>query len=100
MKNEVWIPILDYAKLKRISISTVRRYIKSGRVVFKKEGGRFLISVQSRELTKDDDSLQRLRTERDLLESKLKRLEEENNDLKMLVRLYEDSGLPEMGANQ
>jgi hypothetical protein len=43
MQNDMWIPILDYAVLRGISTSTLRRYIKAKKVEYKVENGRYLL---------------------------------------------------------
>ena len=93
-KNEVWLSIVDYASLKRCSISTVRRSIKASKVRYRKDQGKFFIFVDPDKLEKDDKSQQNLQMERDVLKNKLRKLEEENNDLRMLVHLYEGSDPP------
>ena len=42
--EEQWLSILDYARFKGISISTIRRYIKAERVRFKKENGKYMLT--------------------------------------------------------
>ena len=42
-QDGIWLPILEYANVKNISISTVRRGIKSGRFKYKEENGKYLI---------------------------------------------------------
>jgi hypothetical protein len=41
--EEQWIPILDYAVLRGVSTSTLRRYIKAKKIRFKVENGRYLL---------------------------------------------------------
>ncbi|MCO4795090.1 MAG: hypothetical protein KC493_15340 [Bacteriovoracaceae bacterium] len=88
----VWMSILEYASFKSISISTIRRYIKANRVKTKKDGGKFYIYV-SPENVKDksisDENKLRVQLENERLKMKVKTLEEEINDLRMLVQIYE-----------
>ncbi|MCY4524809.1 MAG: hypothetical protein OXB84_08725, partial [Halobacteriovoraceae bacterium] len=77
------------ANLKGISISTVRRSIKANKVKYKKSQGKFFIYVHSDKLNTADNSMRKLQMEKEILKNKLRKLEEENNDLKMLVFLYE-----------
>jgi predicted PilT family ATPase len=90
----VWMSILEYASFKSISISTIRRYIKAGRVKTKKDDGKFYIYV-SPEKIKDknskDEAHLRVQLENERLKMKIKSLEEELNDMKMLVRIYEQN---------
>ncbi|PIK14302.1 hypothetical protein [Halobacteriovorax sp. JY17] len=91
----LWLSISEYSQLRNISVSTVRRYIKSERVRFKKENGKFLIFMSEENYNKYEN---RNGTEGELLKSKLeiqelqlqlKSLQLENDELKMLVDLYE-----------
>ena len=100
MNEGVWLSILEYSNFRGISVSTIRRYIKSSRVNFKKEGAKYLIYV-SRErynqktITKVDDKV--YEEELNLLKNELRILKEENEDLKMLVHLYEFKNKDENG---
>lgn len=90
-----WLTITEYSDYRDISISTVRRYIKANTVHFKKENGKYLIHVSDqnyilRENLKEKEELS-LRLEILDLKDRVKALEEENNDLKMLVSLYENN---------
>ncbi len=88
----VWMSILEYASFKSISISTIRRYIKAGRVKTKKDGGKFYIYVSPEKIidknTKEEAQL-KIQLENERLKMKIQSLEEELNDLKMLVQIYE-----------
>ncbi len=42
-----WIPIVDYSVLSGISMSTLRRYIKTNRIKWKIEGGKYLIPAEA-----------------------------------------------------
>ena len=98
-KSGVWLSIMEYATLRGVSISTVRRSIKSRRVISKKEKGKFFIFTETESSNKEshresnEHGYERkpnpYKVENELLKSKLKKLEEENNDLKMLIQLYE-----------
>ncbi len=89
----VWLSILEYAQFKKISVSTIRRYIKSERVKTKQIKGKFFIKVLKERYYDNSYSNNRetlkIKLELQELKLKLKILEEENNDLKMLVQLYE-----------
>ena len=91
--NGHWLTIIEYSQLKNLSISTVRRYIKSGHVKSKKENGKYYIFVSGSKITtkkeEEEKELLRLRLKVSEQEQRIKQLEEENNDLKMLVQLYE-----------
>lgn len=104
----LWLSISEYSQLRNISVSTVRRYIKSERVRFKKEKGKFLIFMSEDNYSKYED---RKSSDGDILKAKLeieelriqlKTLKLENDELKMLVDLYEGQSkseqLPEIPA--
>lgn len=44
--SEKWLPVLDYAVNKRVSISTLRRRIKSQTLEHRLENGRYLIRTE------------------------------------------------------
>lgn len=89
----VWLSINDYSNIKDVSISTIRRYIKADRVSWKKEDGRYLIFMgedKYNELSnkyEGDNLKEKLFIEE--LKIKMRALQNENNELKMLVDLYE-----------
>jgi len=64
-----------------VSLSTLGRYIKSGKVQFKSENGKYLI------LSKESASSDWLVSN---LEAELKKAQEEISELKMLVAVYEE----------
>ena len=80
--QEEWVPLLDYAVNHGVSLSTLRRYIKSGKVQYRIEDGRYLL------LQKSEDTIRT--REPTKLESDLMRAQEEITELKMLVALYEE----------
>ena len=85
MHDEKWLSLVDYAVLKNLSISTLRRYIKRDRVKYKLEGGKYYISTLN-----DQDRLKEL-------ERRNEQLREENDELRMLIALYEAKGSLEIG---
>lgn len=88
-----WLSISEYSQYRDISISTIRRYIKAERVKYKLESGKYFIFVSDENYTLRVNQKEReeLSLKMEILELKdrIKSLEEENNDLKMLVDLYE-----------
>jgi len=42
-QNGIWLSILEYASTKKVSISTLRRGIKSNQLLFKEENGKYFI---------------------------------------------------------
>ncbi|MCR9203503.1 MAG: hypothetical protein NXH75_02930 [Halobacteriovoraceae bacterium] len=99
-----WLSISEYSSYRDISISTIRRYIKANRVRFKKENGKYLIFVSDENYILRSNQKERedltLRLEIHELKDRIRILEEENNDLKMLVQIYEQKlkspSLPEL----
>jgi TolA-binding protein len=79
-----WVSILDYAHLKGKSISTIRRSIKANHIKFKLEDGKYFIYCQQTTSSKNDQS------EIDQLKLKIEKLSEENDELKMLIKIYEE----------
>jgi len=98
MINGLWLSINEYSDYRDISISTIRRYIKAKRVQYKLEKRRYYIYV-SREQYERRTNARQIPTLNDkelLLEQKIfslnekiKLLEIDNGELKMLVELYE-----------
>ena len=76
----IWIPLMDYAMKKNISLSTLRRHIKSNKVVHKIENGRYMLwDSQPLELS---EVIQ--------LQIDLQKAQEEIAELKTLVACYEE----------
>lgn len=97
----VWLSINDYSRYKNVSISTIRRHIKNNIVKHKEENGKYFIYVPSTEKLKlrEEEELLKLKLEAELLRTQIRQLKEENNELKMLVDLYEKQNnkhLPEL----
>lgn len=89
----VWLSITDYSSYKKVSISTIRRHIKNNILKHKEESGKYLIYVPSNEKVRlrEDEELLRIKLEVELLRTKVRQLSEENNELRMLVELYEST---------
>jgi hypothetical protein len=79
--NDDWIPLLEYALKKGVSLSTLRRHIKAGKIPFKVEDGRYLLFDDSKEST--HPTLVRVQED-------LQRAQEEIAELKTLIALYEE----------
>ncbi|MDH5581912.1 MAG: hypothetical protein OEY33_08380 [Bdellovibrionales bacterium] len=85
-----WVSIIEYASVRNISISTVRRYIKANRVKNKLDQGKYLIYLPSDSVSFiKKNNHQELMANVEALKEQIRILKEENNDLKMLVDLYE-----------
>ena len=91
----VWLSITDYSRYKCVSISTIRRHIKNNILKYKEENGKYFIYTPSVEKVKlrEEEEVLRIRLETELLRSKLRQLREENNELRMLVEIYEKETL-------
>jgi cell shape-determining protein MreC len=98
----VWLSIADYSRYKVVSISTIRRHIKNNILNHKEENGKYFIYVPSSERLKinEDKEILKIRLEAELLRSKLNQLREENNELKMLVDLYEKQEMKMITAEE
>jgi hypothetical protein len=70
-----WIPLVEYALKKGVSLSTLRRHIKAGKIPFKVDQGRYLLFDDSPETS---------------LHESLQRAQEEIAELKTLIALYEE----------
>lgn len=90
-QDGIWLSILDYANVKKTSISTIRRSIKSGHLKYKEENGKYFIWTKDINVQKEELSL---KLENEFLKKRNREIEEELNDLKMLLMVYEN------GANQ
>ena len=97
MNDGIWLTITEYQNLKNLSVSTIRRYIKAGRVKWRIENKKYMIFMHTEKylllkpLTRDHDANQldsKLEIER--LKAQLKILKDERDDLQMLVHLYEN----------
>ena len=93
-QDGIWLSILDYANVKKTSISTIRRAIKAGHVKYREENGKYFI--WTREI-KNDLSLSgekaslALKLEMEFLKKQNRELLQEIEDLKMLLSVYENN---------
>jgi hypothetical protein len=81
-----WIPLVEYAHKKGISLSTLRRHIKSGKIPYKVDQGRYLLfddSDNTSAAPKASPSLESLQLE-------LQQAREEVAELKTLIAFYEE----------
>ncbi len=96
-----WIPLVEFAARRGISLSTLRRYIKADKIEYRLENGRYLLKDDARKgkpsvtrgsagamgpgagATADDERARRLETE-------LNRARQEIAELKTLIALYEE----------
>jgi hypothetical protein len=83
-----WRPLVEYSLKKGVSLSTLRRYIKAGKLQFKIENGRYLLFDGGQipgagASGLDGSSIMKLQTE-------LQRAREEIAELKTLIAFYEE----------
>jgi hypothetical protein len=97
----VWLSINDYSRYKCVSISTIRRHIKNNILRYKEENGKYFIYIPAPERIKlrEEEEHLRLKLEIELLRSSIRQLQEENNELKMLVDLYEGQPRPALNSD-
>lgn len=90
--EDKWLSILEYAQYKNKSISTVRRYIKAGRVKFREEDGKYYLWVKNyvSTTTKDEKENLEIKFELERLKKENRDLISENSEMKMLIQLYEN----------
>lgn len=85
-----WLSLVEYSHLSRISISTLRRMIKRNELKVAEDNGRYLIySNLKSTMNSQERELLELKLEVERLRMEMKTFVEENNELKMLVDLYE-----------
>ncbi len=114
-KGSEWIPLLEYAVKNSVSLSTLRRYIKTGRIQYQVQGGKYFIldfqlhetpstslstratTATSMDTARDAATATAQQNERLALTSRVESLEralqltqEEVTDLKMLLAIYEE----------
>lgn len=96
----VWLSINDYSRYKNVSISTIRRHIKTNILKHKEENGKYFIYVPSTEKVKlrEEEEVLRVKLEVELLRTQIRQLREENNELKMLVEIYEKQSIKNQPA--
>ncbi|GAB4011218.1 MAG: hypothetical protein Fur0010_05210 [Bdellovibrio sp.] len=92
--QEYWLSIDDYSRVHKISISTIRRRIKSNEFEFKMENGKYLIKSEI-DSVPNIPNFSYINTIKEL-ESKIHNLKKEmvdiikeNEDLKTLIAFYE-----------
>lgn len=87
-----WTPLIEYANQKGVSMSTLRRYIKAGKIEYRVEHGRYLVWMDQTDQKPRHASPQPKNTHDQikLLESNLQKAHEEIAEMKMLIALYEE----------
>jgi len=91
----IWVPLIDYAMRKEVSLSTLRRHIKANKVKYKLEDGKYLLWLGGEESGTSKDSPNEdaflLQSHLQKLTQDLKRAQEEIAELKTLIALYEEN---------
>lgn len=102
--TQIWLPLMEYAMKKGVSLSTLRRYIKANKVRYRIEAGRYLLLDEEASSSGDiptensevhsgvpqDFDLASWNGENTELAQSLARAQEEIAELKMLVSIYEE----------
>lgn len=102
-QDGIWLSILDYANVKKTSISTIRRAIKAGHVKYREESGKYFIWTREvKTEARNDYSSEKielsLKFELEFLKRQNRELQEEMNDLKMLLSVYENQHQEQLPA--
>jgi hypothetical protein len=92
--QEKWLSIVEYSNFKKISVSSIRRYIKANRVKHKLEDGKYYIFcpnfVDEAQIINDDmEIINELEVENKNLKKENQYLKEQTHEMKMLIELYE-----------
>ena len=94
--QENWYSIDDYARLHNISISTIRRRIKSNSIEYKMTEGKYYLKSnivqESADLTAFS-KIKELSEEIRSLKEMLVQVTKENDDLRTLITFYENNPL-------
>ena len=93
MTGHQWIDINEYSRNFGLSVSTIRRRIRSGRLEIQRKNGKYLIKVKSVQLAERAP----LVLENKKLHKKVQLLEQEIQELKMLINIYERKKLTIVG---
>ena len=90
-QDGIWLSILDYASVKKTSISTIRRSIKSGHLKHREENGKYFIWTREvKKISSPDIVNMSNNLELEHYKKINRELVEEINDLKMLLSVYEN----------
>ena len=90
--NSQWIPLMEYAMKKGVSLSTLRRHIKADKVTYRFENGKYLLLDDGKKSSDGPSSeeVDTLHTRMDQMDDELRQAKEEIAELKMLLALYEE----------
>lgn len=103
---ENWLPLVEFAAKKGVSLSTLRRYIKAQKIEFRLEKGRYLVRDDSSAAAPSppkfshekktffpnlpDPPGSQASYQRQQLETELKKARQEIAELKTLIAYYEE----------
>jgi hypothetical protein len=95
LESELWIPLVEFSVQKGISLSTLRRYIKSNKIAWKLVEGRYLVMddgtfTAPRNHDPKGFASQDLTARMKHIEVALSAANEEIAELKTLVAFYEE----------
>jgi len=93
-EEKAWLSIFEYSKKTGKSISTIRRHIKSKRIISQMVDGKFYILDDSNQNSREpanlpDNQVLKLEKQIGYFKKQLVIAQEEISELKMLVNLYE-----------
>lgn len=84
-----WVPLMEYATRKGVSMSTLRRYIKADKIRYKLEHGKYLVWDDQPTVLRQE--IHRVPTfSASGLERQLQQAREEIVELKTLIAFYEE----------
>ena len=90
-QDGIWLSILDYASAKKTSISTIRRSLKAGHLKYREENGKYFIWTKEIKTEYSNEKIELAhKLELEFLKRQNRELQEEVNDLKMLLSVYEN----------
>jgi hypothetical protein len=94
----IWLPLIEYVRVMDSSVSTVRRHIKKNKVSHRLENGKYLILCNEQKyqeyiLNKEKSDLS-VQLENIRLKNQVTELKEEIQELKMLMKVYEERLTP------
>lgn len=81
--NEKWIPLVEFAAEKGVSLSTLRRYIKANKIKWKLVDGRYLVCDSADGFGQSISIVSKL-------EAELRSANQELAELKTLLAFYEE----------
>ncbi len=89
-----WLSIMDYAVKNDVSLSTIRRYIKTNKIHYRMEHGKYFLQDEAPPegifANGLGSSASRLEGRVEVLERRLNEAVEQISELKMLVAIYEE----------